>query len=615
MIRHLAFFTLLPGRLVVLSSILLVFFGGERLLGNSGVVRSNGRIPTDFTVTNLDDSGPGSLRQAIESANRHPGPDFIHFDPGLRGTINLTRPLYIIDDLKIDGPGIGQIKISGGGATQVFFVTGFHADVAMTGLTIIKGKAATHGGGIVNFGARLVLSRMEFADNRAMGTLVSVARGGAIFNAGKLTVSQSFFRNNLAVGRDGDISGMNIGGAAGGAIANAPGGEVAISNSTFESNQAAGGSGGTGRLGIYSIGLALGGAIQNEGDLVVYDSHFTNNRASGGSNGISYLNVGLVGVGGGGAIANVMLGTAKISRSTISGNQAHGGAGNKGKLGPYFVGSGIGGGIANLIRGKLQVHDCKFVCNKAQGGSPGNTGTGSQGAGGGLITFAATTTVQDSHFDANQAQGGIALGEAVGDEGGYAAGGGITSTFAGSTTVLHSTLTRNVSLGGTGGPNGLGGIAGAGAINVSSRGIARVEGSKITDNRAQGGAGGANANGGPGQGGAIEVETHGTLTLMDSLVTGNEAAAGSGGIGGHSGTGLGGGFYVNVTATVILQNDTITANKAGYRTGLPIGPGIGGGLNIVPGAVVIKDARTTILGNRAVTSDDNVFGVLVPLSK
>ena len=135
------------------------------------------------------------------------------------------------------------------------------------------------------------------------------------------------------------------------------------------------------------------------------------------------------------------------------------------------------------------------------------------------------------------------------------------------------------------------------------------------NNRAQGGAGGANANGGPGQGGGIEVETKGTLNLTDTSVTGNEAIAGNGGIGGRSGTGLGGGFYVNVTATVILQNDTITGNSAGYVAGRPFGPGIGGGLNVVQGAVVLKNARTTITDNRAVTADDNVFGVLVPISE
>jgi hypothetical protein len=611
MIRYLAFVTFSPRRQAVI--LLMFFLSGSREI--QAWFPQFGRIPKDITVTNLNDSGPGSLRQAIQDANRHPGPDHIRFDPSLRGTITLCSPLRILHNLTIDGPGNDQIKISGGGATRVFFVTGLHVDVAMTGLTIINGKTPTHGGGIVNFGARLVLSRMVFADNQATGTLNSVARGGAIYNAGKLTVCQSTFRNNSVVGFDRDFSGLNLGGAAGGAVSNAHGGVADISDSSFDGNRAIGGNWGKATVGIYSIGLALGGAIENEGTLSVHDCQFTSNRAIGGSNGTSVVTVGLVGVGGGGAIANVKLGSATISRCTIAGNQAEGGAGNKGKLGPYFVGSGIGGGIANLTGGALQVQECRFISNKALGGSPGNTGTGSQGAGGGLITFAGTTVVEDSHFDSNQAQGGVALGDAGADMGGNAAGGAVTCTFAGRTTILRGTFCRNVSLGGTGGPNGVGGIAGAGAINVSSRGNARVQGSKILENRAQGGAGGANANGGPGQGGAIEVETHSTLTVVDTLVAGNESAAGSGGIGGRSGTALGGGFYVNVTATVILQGDTITANKAGYQFGRPVSPGIGGGLNIVPKAVVIKDARTSVTNNHAVTSDDNVFGVLMPLAE
>jgi hypothetical protein len=59
-----------------------------------------------FTVRNLLDSGPGSLRQAILDANANPGADRIHFTGQARGTIALTSgQLDITDDLQIRGPG------------------------------------------------------------------------------------------------------------------------------------------------------------------------------------------------------------------------------------------------------------------------------------------------------------------------------------------------------------------------------------------------------------------------------------------------------------------------------------------------------------------------------
>lgn len=55
-----------------------------------------------FTVTNLNDSGAGSLRQAILDANLNPGADVISF--GVTGSINLLSALPdIIDTLTIDG--------------------------------------------------------------------------------------------------------------------------------------------------------------------------------------------------------------------------------------------------------------------------------------------------------------------------------------------------------------------------------------------------------------------------------------------------------------------------------------------------------------------------------
>ena len=57
-----------------------------------------------FVVNNTDDSGSGSLRQAIEDANSTAGPDVIEFT--ITGTITLTTgQLTITDDLVINGPG------------------------------------------------------------------------------------------------------------------------------------------------------------------------------------------------------------------------------------------------------------------------------------------------------------------------------------------------------------------------------------------------------------------------------------------------------------------------------------------------------------------------------
>src|SRR5262249_25273324 len=42
-------------------------------------------VPSTFTVGNLADSSPGSLRQAVLDANAHPGADLIAFAPAVRG--------------------------------------------------------------------------------------------------------------------------------------------------------------------------------------------------------------------------------------------------------------------------------------------------------------------------------------------------------------------------------------------------------------------------------------------------------------------------------------------------------------------------------------------------
>ena len=64
------------------------------------------RLPSVFLVTNNNNGGAGSLRQAILNANVNPGYDTIEFDiePGGLQIIKLTSPLpTLADPVFIDG--------------------------------------------------------------------------------------------------------------------------------------------------------------------------------------------------------------------------------------------------------------------------------------------------------------------------------------------------------------------------------------------------------------------------------------------------------------------------------------------------------------------------------
>src|SRR5437588_7437908 len=103
---------------------------------------------TTITVTNINDSGPGSLRDAIAAASDG---DMIQFDPALKGqTITLTSgELFINNNLTITGPGPSQltVKRSTAGGTQAFRI--FHIlkhTVTLEGLSIINGRSLALGG-------------------------------------------------------------------------------------------------------------------------------------------------------------------------------------------------------------------------------------------------------------------------------------------------------------------------------------------------------------------------------------------------------------------------------------------------------------------------------------
>jgi len=107
------------------------------------------------SVSNRNDSGPGSLRQAIADATAG---DTITF--GVTGKITLTSGALTIDkDLNIQGPGPNKLKISGNHASRVFVVQGTatrSVTVTLAGMTITGGRAdanspilASIGGGVL----------------------------------------------------------------------------------------------------------------------------------------------------------------------------------------------------------------------------------------------------------------------------------------------------------------------------------------------------------------------------------------------------------------------------------------------------------------------------------
>jgi hypothetical protein len=118
-------------------------------------------------VQNLNNSGPGSLREAIDVAgNGH----VITFDPSLAGgTIVLGFELFINKSLTIVGPE-GGITISGNHQTRIFRIANVH-EVVLDRLTLTNGNAS-----INPFGQA----------------------GGAILNAGNLTIRNSTVTNSWA---------------------------------------------------------------------------------------------------------------------------------------------------------------------------------------------------------------------------------------------------------------------------------------------------------------------------------------------------------------------------------------------------------------------------------
>ena len=202
-----------------------------------------------FTVTNLNDAGAGSLRDAIGQANAAAGADTIQFLGSLSGTIPLASEIAITDTLHVAGPGVSTIKVDGNLGTRLFKVQhagGSAITATFSGMTLANGHAPDEGGAIWSSGDNVSLIGCILDSNIAntRGGAVFVANanlsidasgiwnsqtgstGGAIlFSAGDLSITRSLIMDNASQ-------------FGGGLSALSPRVNVTISDTTFRNNSA-----------------------------------------------------------------------------------------------------------------------------------------------------------------------------------------------------------------------------------------------------------------------------------------------------------------------------------------------------------------------------------------
>lgn len=298
---------------------------------------------TTFTVTNTNDAGAGSLRQAILDAEASPGADIVDMT-GITGTITLASGLpNIAEDLTINGAGSVSTIIDGNGLYRPFFIGGAGVDDADAPVVVINDLTIQNG-----------VAEGESPQGNAGG---GAGMGGAIFiNDGDVTLSNVNLTGNIAHGGNGGSS--HFGGGSDGGDGPFPntGGAQATVNIGFVGGTGGYGAGGGGGVYNFNFGGANGGAGgygAGGGGGGGHDQAPGNGGSAGtfGGSGATAITLGSAGGGGGAGLGGAIYlrnGLLIIENSSLTSNTALRGLGGDSAIEPAGGnGQGKGGAVFN----------------------------------------------------------------------------------------------------------------------------------------------------------------------------------------------------------------------------------------------------------------------------
>ncbi|HMG33209.1 MAG TPA: choice-of-anchor Q domain-containing protein [Blastocatellia bacterium] len=462
----------------------------------SAIVAANADLSATPAIINL--TVPGTYNLTLTNATQE--------NAAASGDLDITTTLHTVTIIGggTTGPNATIIDAAGlniGSSHDRAFQIASGASAIFQDLVIRHGQAADDG------------SNGASTDPTSQNT--NRAGGGILNTGGTVTLMNVIIDSCQALGK-GDNSINDHLDALGGGLASLMSGTVTVSDSTFTGNTAVGAAGNNINNGGGSN--SKGGSIYFEGGTLNINGARIDNSAANGGNGGNVdqngmLNGGAGGIAQGGGVW-VGGGTVTINNTTFENTTTHGGNSGTGGNGSEPAGEADGGGLYSL--GNTTLTNSTFHLAGATGGNGGNAfGTSCVGA----------------HLAGD---GGAARGGAVLADGGTMIIN--TATFANNFAIGGNGGNGGQTDGGLGcGMHGAGGLAHGGAITNNNAATLNIKHGTISANNAQAGNTGVNQGGASkparlvaeGAGGGIRVGPA-AVTLENTIIAGNTAANGLG---------------------------------------------------------------------------------------